>query len=109
MRHQHSFGFFRQVAVPPLELKQTNHLENFAMADVAILGTTGQEVAVRIASRSAANLQRCFGDPVFEKVAADVLDADAARRRRLPGLRLSRLASRSDAPASRRRAEHCAR
>ena len=62
------------------------------MADVAILGATGptgihlanilrgQKVAVRVASRSAANLQRAFGAPAFEKVAADVLDADAAIR-----------------------------
>ena len=62
------------------------------MADVAILGATGptgihlanilrrQNMAVRAVSRGAANLQRAFGDPVFEKVAADVLDADAAIR-----------------------------
>ncbi len=62
------------------------------MADVAILGATGptgihlanilrrQNMAVRVVSRDAANLQRAFGAPVFEKVAADVLDADAAIR-----------------------------
>ena len=62
------------------------------MADVAILGATGptgihlanilrrQNMAVRVVSRGAANLQRAFGAPVFEKVAADVLDADAAIR-----------------------------
>ena len=40
----------------------------------------GQKVAVRVVSRSAANLQRAFGNPVFEKAAADVLDADSAIR-----------------------------
>jgi hypothetical protein len=62
------------------------------MADVAILGATGptgihlanilrrQNMAVRIVSRGAANLQRAFGDPVFEKVAADVLPSIFAIR-----------------------------
>jgi nucleoside-diphosphate-sugar epimerase len=62
------------------------------MADVAILGATGptgihlanilrgQKVVVRVVSRSAANLRRAFDDPAFEKVAADVIDADAAIR-----------------------------
>jgi hypothetical protein len=31
-------------------------------------------------SRSAANLQRAFGEPAFEKVVEDVLDANAAMR-----------------------------
>ena len=62
------------------------------MADVAILGATGptgihlanslrrQNMAVRIVSRGAAYLQRAFGDPVFEKVAADVLPSIFAIR-----------------------------
>jgi uncharacterized protein YbjT (DUF2867 family) len=62
------------------------------MADAAILGATGptgidlanilhgQRVAVRVVSRSAANLQRAFGEPAFEKVVEDVLDANAAMR-----------------------------
>ncbi len=62
------------------------------MADVAILGATGptgihlanilrgQNLAGRVVSRRAANLQRAFGDPAFEKIAADVLDAGAAIR-----------------------------
>ena len=62
------------------------------MADVAILGATGptgihlanilrrQNMAVRIVSRGAANLQCAFGDPVFEKVAADVLPSIFAIR-----------------------------
>jgi len=68
-----------------------NHtrISGIAMADVAILGATGptgihlanilrgQNVAVRVVSRSAANLQHAFGNPAFEKVATDVLDADA--------------------------------
>ena len=40
----------------------------------------GQKVAVRVVSRSAANLQRAFADPAFEKVSTDVLDVDAAIR-----------------------------
>jgi len=62
------------------------------MADVAILGATGptgihlanilhaQGLAVRVVSRSAANLSRAFADPAFETVAADVLDAGDAVR-----------------------------
>jgi nucleoside-diphosphate-sugar epimerase len=62
------------------------------MADVAILGATGptgihlanilrgQSIAVRVVSRSMANLQRAFADPAFERVAADVLDVEAALR-----------------------------
>jgi nucleoside-diphosphate-sugar epimerase len=62
------------------------------MADVAILGATGptgihlahilraQGMAVRVASRSTANLDRAFAEPAFEKVAADVLDAGDAVR-----------------------------
>src|SRR3954454_21647604 len=62
------------------------------MADVAILGATGptgihfanilrrQNMAVRVVSLGAANLQRAFGDPVFEKVAAGVHYDDGAIR-----------------------------
>jgi len=62
------------------------------MADVAILGATGptgihladilraQGMAVRVVSRSPANLNRAFGDPAFEKLPADLLDlSDAVR------------------------------
>jgi ABC-type uncharacterized transport system substrate-binding protein len=37
-------------------------------------------MAVRVVSRGAANLQRAFGDSVFEKVAADVLPSIFAIR-----------------------------
>jgi nucleoside-diphosphate-sugar epimerase len=62
------------------------------MADVAILGATGstgvhlagilraQGKAVRVVSRSQGNLARAFGDPAFEKIAADVLVATEAHR-----------------------------
>jgi nucleoside-diphosphate-sugar epimerase len=62
------------------------------MADVAILGATGptgihlarvlraEGVAVRVVSRSAANLQRAFAGSSVEQVGADMLDADAALR-----------------------------
>jgi nucleoside-diphosphate-sugar epimerase len=62
------------------------------MADAAIIGATGptgihlagilraQGKAVRVVSRSERNLSRVFGDPAFEKIAADVLIAAEVRR-----------------------------
>ena len=75
---------------PDVAYHHWRSLGEFAMADAAILGATGptgidlanilhgQRVAVRVVSRSAANLQRAFGEPAFEKVVEDVLDANAA-------------------------------